>query len=175
VVKCIGLGFVWCIGLAFVWCSGLTLGVILYIYYIILFSSLLLFLSFIFLSSIPLPIFHPDLFPIFILYLSVLTYTYLYSLQIFLLFPPTFSLPLRLSPYLLSFPYHIHSILVGTYIYLFISHPIFYSLPLLFPILFLFLFSFPNTPLPIISSNQYLSVLTYTYLYSFHFNPRPTI
>jgi hypothetical protein len=69
----------------------------------------------------------------FILYLSVLTYTYLY----YPIFPPPFpnklSINIKRNTHLslsqrsthLSI---IHSILVGTYIYLFISHPILYNI-----------------------------------------------
>jgi len=55
-----------------------------YIYLFILFSFILFFLSHLSQSPLIYHLFHlPILFPIFILYLSVLTYTYLYSRLIF--------------------------------------------------------------------------------------------
>jgi hypothetical protein len=100
----------WCSFICVVFGSGVMLGVIyyyiihyyiLYIYYYILYYTLLLlyiiihillyytllFYLFLFCSS-PLlfPILSRSSPPIFILYLSVLTYTYLYSLQIFPIF-----------------------------------------------------------------------------------------
>ena len=69
----------------------LTLGVyytiIYYTYYLILYSSpLLIYLPFLFLSSSS-----PLLFPIFILYVSVLTYTYLYLILYYTLLSPLLS------------------------------------------------------------------------------------
>jgi len=123
-----------CLAFELVWC---------YIYYYILYYTIILY-------------YYSILYIYYILYYYytiILSYTIL-----FLLFPPISSslphlflfssipsstLPLLSSSSPLFYPL-IHSILVGTYIYLFISHPIF-----LIPIFIL-----------------YLSVLTYTYLYS---------
>jgi hypothetical protein len=77
--------------------------ILLYIYYYIL-SYIILFQSSILLLLLSSSSSSPLILPIFILYLSVLTYTYLYS--------SILSLPIH--------PPLIHSILVGTYIRLFI-------------------------------------------------------
>ena len=118
----------------------LTLGVyytiIYYTYYLILYSSpLLIYLPFLFLSSSS-----PLLFPIFILYVSVLTYTYLYLILY--------------SPLLLIY----HSFLLPSFLL-----PIFpFSSSLFFisssPLL---IYSFT-----ILSFILYLSRVSYSYLYS---------
>jgi hypothetical protein len=137
VVICIGLAFVLVLVLYIIISYTYTIIIIYYkiyyyyilyiLYYTLLFYSLsfplpLNLSSFPFYSSNPLPNTFLSSFqsqPIsFILYLSVLTYTYLYY--------PNLSSILHSSPLLLFFPIYptIHSILVGTYIYLFIFPPL---------------------------------------------------
>jgi hypothetical protein len=162
---------VWCYIVYYYYYTYYTiiiLYLIYYIVYIILFLPSPLPYSSLLLCSILL--FPISTIPIFILYLSVLTYTYLYSF---------FYSPLLFSYLLLSsspLP-NIQSILVGTYIYLFIFFPIFFLIffhsfhPLpSFP-LFLPNPSIPSQPSVLPPTPHfilYLSVLTYTYLYSSH-------
>jgi hypothetical protein len=120
---------------------------LLYYYtYTIIYYIILLYINYYYISSSHL--FYSSSLPIYLLFLLPSSSPNLSSV----LLPSSSNLP------------NIHSILVGTYIYLFIFFPI-------------YLLFFPNLSLILISSIYlllsfilYLSVLTYTYLYSFHFN-----
>ena len=118
---------VWCL------CYYILYYTIIHYYYYILHYTYTIILYIILYYTLPLPI--------FILYLSVLTYTYLYSSTILFLLPSQYLLSLFLSPLQFSSssfqsPIFILYLSVLTYTYLysiriFISHPpapIFYSI-----------------------------------------------
>jgi hypothetical protein len=104
------------------WCFELVFDIrcILYYYYYILYYTYTIILYIILLYTI----LSSSSFPIFILYLSVLTYTYLYSSVLFFFSSSVYTLLFYSLPH--PPPLLIHSILVGTYIRLFIF---FYSPP----------------------------------------------